>query len=119
MDEQRVKEVFADEAFVKSLFALETPEEARDAFRKKGLALSAEEVLALRGLLIKTLEKAGENGGELSVEELDEVAGGVLNTMIPAATAHVIANVVNVAAKSLAVVAGGAAAGVISYLTRW
>ena len=114
-----MKEVLADESFVKSLFKLETTEEVQAAFREKSLELSAEEVLALRDILVKLFEKAGESDGELSVDELDEVAGGVLNTMIPAATAQVIASVVNVTAKSLAVVAGGAAAGVISYLTRW
>ena len=118
MDENRIKEVFSDEAFVKGLFELETPEQAQAALKEKGFEFSIEEVLVLRDMLMKTLEKAQKNGGALSIEDMDDVAGGFLNTMIPAATAQVLANVVNVAAKSLAVVVPAAAAGVAAFFTR-
>ena len=118
MDDARIKEVFSDEVFVKNLFELETPEEAQAELKDKGFEFSIDEVLVLREMLVKALEKARENGGELSIEDMDDVAGGVLNVMIPAATAQVIAGVVNVAAKSLAVVIPATAAGVAAFFTR-
>ena len=78
MDETRIKAVFSDEAFVKALLELESPEEAQAALKEKGLDFSTDELVALRDALLKMSEKAGENGGELSVEDLDEVAGGML-----------------------------------------
>jgi hypothetical protein len=74
MDEARVKEVFADEAFVKSLLELETPEEVQSALAARGVEASREEILSVRDVLIKAAEK----GGALSDEELKNVAGGVL-----------------------------------------
>ena len=75
MDETRIKEVFADEAFVRQLFSLETPEEAQAALKAKGIALSIDEIQKLRDLLLR----ASQEGDELSVEQLDNVAGGYLD----------------------------------------
>jgi lactobin A/cerein 7B family class IIb bacteriocin len=74
MDDARVKEVFADEAFVKSLLDLETPEEVQSALAARGVEASREEILSVRDALVKAIEK----GGTLSDEELENVAGGVL-----------------------------------------
>ena len=76
MDEKRIKEIFSDEAFVKGLLALETPEEVQAALKEKGVAVSIEEIMQLKDALIKASEKAAESGGELSLEELEEAAGG-------------------------------------------
>ena len=78
MDEKRIKEVFSDEAFVKALLGLESAEEAQAALKEKGLEFSTDELVALRDALLKMSAKAEANGGELSVEDLDEVAGGIL-----------------------------------------
>ena len=81
MDEKRIKEVFADEVFVKQLFSLETPEEAQTALKAKGIEMSREEVLKLRDALVAASQEAGAGGGELSTEQLDNVAGGFLDTI--------------------------------------
>ena len=76
MDEKRIKEVFADEAFVKSLFAMESPEEVQKALKDKDIEVSIEDILNLRDSLMRAAEAARKNGGELALEELDEAAGG-------------------------------------------
>ena len=81
MDEKRIKEALADETFVKRLLASETPEEARRAFREKGVEVGAAEILKLRDTLLNAARKAEENGGELSMEDMEEVAGGYLDTI--------------------------------------
>ena len=111
MDDVRIKEIFSDEAFVTSLLKLETPEEAQAALKEKGLELNNDEILAFRDMLMKTLEKAQKNGGVLSIEDLDEAAGGV---MISQAAAQVVSRVVPVVAVTVA--AGVSTA--ISFLTR-
>jgi predicted ribosomally synthesized peptide with nif11-like leader len=73
MDDARVKEVFADEKFAKSLLELETPEEVQSALKARGIEASREEILGVRDALVKAIEK----GGTLSDEELENVAGGV------------------------------------------
>jgi len=79
MDENRIKEVFSDEAFVKGLVELETPEEVQAALKEKGIELTVDEIMQLRDGLIKAAEKVGE-GGELSLDQLDDVAGGGIIT---------------------------------------
>jgi predicted ribosomally synthesized peptide with nif11-like leader len=97
MDDARVKEVFADEAFVKSLLELETPEEVQSALKARGIEASREEILSARDALVKAAEK----GGALSEEELENVAGGFL-PLIPIMIAGAIAG-------GAGVVAGGSA----------
>jgi lactobin A/cerein 7B family class IIb bacteriocin len=74
MDDARVKEVFADEAFAKSLLELETPEEVQSALKVRGIEASREEILSVRDALVKAAEK----GCVLSDEELENVAGGII-----------------------------------------
>ena len=76
MNEQRMKEVLAEEGFVEGLLQMQEPEEVIAALGAKGLTISHDEVMALRDMLVKILEKVAESGGELSFEDLDEVAGG-------------------------------------------
>jgi len=80
MDENRIKEVFSDEGFVKKLFSMETPEEARAALAEKGIEVSVEEVLQLRDVLTNAAEMA-QGGGNLSLEKLDDAAGGSSQTL--------------------------------------
>ncbi|MDR2528939.1 MAG: hypothetical protein LBD04_07975 [Synergistaceae bacterium] len=70
-DEKRMKEVFSDEAFVKSLLTLETPEEVKAELKKKGVDLTVDEILSIRETLVKKAE-----GKELTEEDLEKVAGG-------------------------------------------
>ena len=71
-NEATIQEIFQDQAFVKKLFELETPEEVVTALRQKNLVLSVAEIVNIRELLLKRLEA----GAELSDEELANVTGG-------------------------------------------
>ena len=117
MDEKRMQEIFADEAFVKELLSLETPEAVQAALKEKGIELSREEVEEIGKALLKVVEAVSENG-ELSMESLDEVAGGVLST-----GAQVVVNLVIQAAKPAIIPAlvatGAAAAAVGAFFKRW
>ena len=70
MDEKRAEELFADEAFVKSLLALETPEEVQAAVKAKGVDLTLDEISAIKEVLAKF------TSAELSDADLENVAGG-------------------------------------------
>ena len=92
MSETRVKEVFSDEAFVEKLFSLESPEEAQALLKEQGLELSVEELNTINEQLKAKLEA----GGELSLDNLDNVAGGgVLATT--AAIVGIAAGIVTIA----------------------
>ena len=93
MNMENMKAVFADEAFVKSLFELETAAEVQAALKEKGVEMSEEEILAVRDLLAKmesgeiSVEQAEQwykqaESGELSDEMLEQVAGGLAGTTI-------------------------------------
>ena len=87
MNIEKIKEVFSDEAFVKSLFELESAGEVQAALKEKGVELTEEEILGIRDLLgkvesdeisVEQLEQwaAQVESGELSDEMLEQVAGG-------------------------------------------
>ncbi len=75
MHEQKIKELFSDEQFVKELFALETPEEVQAVLADNDVEISVEEILKIRELLIK------KENGELSDEDLEEVSGGLVQVI--------------------------------------
>ena len=75
MNQNHIKEVFSDEVFVGSLMELETPEQVRAALKEKGVDMTENEILSLRDEIIKQAQQGGD-GGEMSLESLDEVAGG-------------------------------------------
>ena len=93
MNIEKIKEIFADEAFVKGLFELETAAEVQAALKEKGVEISEEEILGIRDLLgkvesgeisVEQMEQwaAQVESGELSDEMLEQVAGGsVLGTI--------------------------------------
>ena len=108
MNIERLKEVFSDEAFVKSLFELETVAEVQAALREKGIELTEEEILGVRDLMIKVeeggisaeqLEKwaAQIESGELSEEMLEQVSGGSI-TLVGAAVVSLLIRVGTAAA---------------------
>ncbi len=88
MNEQKMKEVFSDEQFVKSLLELETPEEVQKVLAEKEIDVTEEEIVKAREILIRY------NNGELSEEELENVAGGGLLSILGGVVAGLIANVV-------------------------
>ncbi len=72
-NEQLIREVCQDEAFMQSLLTLETPEAVQSALRGREVELSVDEIKAIREILVKK----NDSGAELSEEELAEVTGGI------------------------------------------
>ncbi len=70
MNEARIKELFANEEFVKELMEKETPEEAQALFLKHDVDVPVAELKKAYQFL---LEHEGE---ELAEEDLENVAGG-------------------------------------------
>ena len=77
MNEERIKEVFADEVFVKEFWSKETPEEAQALLAEKEIDMSIDDLVKIKGLIVKKAQ-AIENGesAELTEEDLADVAGG-------------------------------------------
>ena len=71
MNEELLKEVLSDEAFAKSLIEMETPEDVQTALKEKGVDLSIEDIKAIQNILVN------QEDGELSEDDLENVAGGV------------------------------------------
>ena len=129
MDEKRIKEAFADEMFVKKLLELEEPAQVQAAFKEKGIELTETEVIAFRDEAVRLAEKIGLNG-ELSLEQLDEAAGGVfVSSTVATGLAVVFIGAVAASAVPMVAALGGAVvglgavavAGVVSSLSgrRW
>lgn len=71
MSMERLEEVFEDDQFVEALLAMETPEEMQNALAEKGIEVSLEEIMQVRDLVSRF------QGGELTEDELESVAGGM------------------------------------------
>lgn len=71
MNEERIKELFSDEEYVKSLFELGSYEAASVKLAEDGVDVSPEELKKVVNLTMKMAD------GELSDEELENVAGGI------------------------------------------
>lgn len=67
---EKIKELLASEEFGNEVKDYETEEELQAAFARHGVELSVEDVRAICAQVYVA------NGGELSDEELDDVAGG-------------------------------------------
>ena len=94
MNEERIKEVFSDEEFVKELLSRETPEEAKALLEEKDIDFSVEDLIKLREILVAKLQKSeGSEEVELGEDELEDVSGGTLTFII----AVIIPVVVNAA----------------------
>ena len=89
MNAENWNAAFADEAFVKNLFGLETAAEVQAALKEKGVELTEEEALSIREFFAKV--KSGEisaeqlKSGELSEELLEQVAGGSISIILTGA----------------------------------
>lgn len=71
MDEKKIQEIFADEAFVNAVTQMETAEEVQAALQEKGLELTVADVEKIREAVMAQAED-----GELSDGDLGEVSGG-------------------------------------------
>ncbi len=67
----------ADKGLVEKMLSLETPEEVQNFLKEQGLEFSLGEINSLRDALVKTVEK-----GELTDDDLADVAGGIAATTI-------------------------------------
>ena len=76
MDTNKIKEIFSDQAFVKSLLEKDTAAQVQAELKKKGIDLSEKEVMKMRDEIIKHTEN-GTKPEELSLDQLDDVAGGI------------------------------------------
>lgn len=91
----------ADKSLAEKIFNLETAAEVQSLLKTQGLEFSLEEINSLKGALVKSAQKS-----ELSEEELEEVAGGIIVTT-------------SVAATTFAVLGGtSSAAGLVHTITR-
>lgn len=95
--QEHINQVFQDADFVNELFALATPQEAQAALAEKQVALTVEEIIQVRDLLVKY----AETGYELSDSELAEVQGGSVIVIGVAVSALVLV------ALALAAASGG------------
>ena len=73
MSNEKMLEVLKDEGFVKRILEMATQNEVQHAFKEKGVEVSKEEIGLLGDIINKMKEK---NSTNLSIEELDEIAGG-------------------------------------------
>ena len=120
MNIEKIKEVFADEAFVKGLFELESAAEVQAALKEKGVELTEEEIFAIRDLLVKVangeiaaeqLEQwaAQAESGELPEELLEQVSGGsvILTIMGIGAIVGLVASTVALVDQIVQTASGG------------
>lgn len=94
MDEQKVLQAVEDQEFLKKVVNLETPEEVQAAFKQdKGIDISLDEINNIQKMVGEKVD-----GGELSEDDLENVAGGSVSVaVIGAVVAGVVAlgNAVN------------------------
>lgn len=126
MENYKMKEIFADEAFVKSLMELESAAEVQEALKEKGIELTEDDIMALRDIILKVEEgeisreqleswAAQAEDGELPEEMLELVSGGfVISSLL-------IGIAITTAATGVAVgTTVGIGAGVVSAIkNRW
>jgi hypothetical protein len=77
MNEERIKEVFADKEFVKEFLSKETPEEAQALLAEKDIDVSVSDLCKLMDMLIAKVENPDAEA-ELDDEALEDVSGGSL-----------------------------------------
>ena len=89
MNMDKLKEVFADEAFVEGLLQLESAAEVQEALKEKDIEMTEDDIISLRDIMVKVesgevseeqLESwaAQSEEGEIPEEMLELVSGGVI-----------------------------------------
>ena len=79
-------EVLESEQFQKEVVSVTTPEDMQKLIASHGVELTVDEVMELCGQIVKAM-----NSDEISEDELDNVAGGVVILGITIATSKLIA----------------------------
>ena len=96
MNEEKIKKIFADEAFVKELLSLDAAEEIQTLLKTKGIELDLDQIEKAKALVAKKIALV-EAGEELGDDELDEVSGGFAITTLGVVSA--IISVVGIASS--------------------
>lgn len=73
MDKHQIMEVMRDEDFVNEILDMQTTEEVKEAFEKKGIEISLEEFDIISQIINKMVDR---NTTELSDDDLEEISGG-------------------------------------------
>ncbi len=93
--EQKLAQLYtkleADKSLGEKLFSLETPEEVQGLLKEQGIEFTLDEINEIKEALAKSIAKAGS--GELSDEDLENVAGGGVITAIVAIGGLLIAGI--------------------------
>ncbi len=85
MEEQKIRDIFSDEQFVKELLDLETPEEVKVVLADHDIDVTVDDIMQVKELFEK------KQNGEISDEELENVSGGfLLELLIMGVTAAVL-----------------------------
>lgn len=86
MDKERIKEIFSDKEFVTELLSLENPEDVQNLLKTKGIEADLDQICKLGEILDKKLNAMTMEDGEISEEELEDVAGGWFAIVMPIIT---------------------------------
>ena len=86
MDKERIKEIFSDKEFVTELLSLENPEDVQNLLKTKGIEADLDQICKLGEILDKKLNVMTIEDGEISEEELEDVAGGWFAIVMPIIT---------------------------------
>ena len=96
MNEERIREIFSDEAFVKELLSLDAAADIQALLKTKGIELDLDQIEKAKALVAKKLALV-EAGEELGDDDLGEVSGGFAITTLGVVSA--IISVVGIAAN--------------------
>ena len=77
MNMDKLKEVFADEAFVEGLLQLESVAEVQEALKEKDIEMTEDDIISLRDIMVKV------ESGEVSEEQLESWAAQAEEGEIP------------------------------------
>ena len=77
MNMDKLKEVFADEAFVEGLLQLESAAEVQEALKEKDIEMTEDDIISLRDIMVKV------ESGEVSEEQLESWAAQAEEGEIP------------------------------------
>lgn len=92
-DDAKIKKVFSDKKFVESLLEMSSAKDVQAALAEKGVKLSEKEIIDVKNQLAKG------NGKELSQDQLDGVAGGVVISGTVLAVVACVSGVISLAGK--------------------
>lgn len=84
--QEKIQQVMSDQEFVKELLSLENAEDVQAKFAEKDIALSLDDIKLIKDTIIAKLESGST---ELSEDDLETVAGGVVAETVAAVAAVV------------------------------